>query len=307
VGGQNVISLKAPKIAIAADEAVDQTSYGSIWWTLDRYGIKFTPMTVSSIKRGGLKDYNVLIMPDGSASQYMSLFGSGGITSLKSWISDGGTLVTARGASVFAALKDVGLTSSKLVGSDDDDEKGKAAEEPRPAPSPTPAVSVRRAENKNTPMERSPNPSSEEMTSDKADALAPALPPIASPSADANKVPVPLPGSIMRATVDRTTYLTYGLEQDELPVLLASGYFFRISKEGSNAVLFDAKPKHPLTLSGFVWEGNTERLLAGTAYVIDEPRGSGHVILFAEEPFFRGIFRSNTRLFFNSIAFNGVF
>jgi hypothetical protein len=111
----------------------------------------------------------------------------------------------------------------------------------------------------------------------------------------------------MRATVDRTTYLTYGLEQDELPVLLASGFFFRISKEGSNAIVFDAKPKRPLTLSGFVWEGNTERLLAGTAYVIDEPRGSGHVILFAEEPFFRGIFRSNTRLFFNAIAFNGVF
>jgi hypothetical protein len=307
VGGQNVISLKAPKIAIAADEAVDQTSYGSIWWTLDKFGIKFTPMTIASIKRGGLKDYNVLIMPDGSASQYMSLFGSGGVTSLKSWISDGGTLVTARGASVFAALKDVGLTSSKLVGSEDDEEKGRTPEDPKASPSPTPAVSVRRAENRNAPTEPNPNPSSEEMTSDKADALAPALPPIASPSADANKVPVPLPGSIMRATVDRTTYLTYGIEQDELPVLLASGYFFRISKEGSNAVVFDAKPNRPLTLSGFVWEGNTERLLAGTAYVIDEPRGSGHVILFAEEPFFRGIFRSNTRLFFNSIAFNGVF
>ncbi len=307
VGGQNVVSLKAPKIAIVADEAVDQTSYGSIWWTLDKYGIKFTPMTVASVKRGGLKDYNVLIMPDGSASQYMSLFGAGGVSSLKGWISDGGTLVTARGASVFAALKDVGLTSSKLVGSDDDDEKSRPTDEPKPSPSPTPGPSVRRAENKNTPVEPNPNPSSEEMTSDKADALAPGLPPIASPSADANKVPVPLPGSIMRATVDRTTYLTYGLQQDELPVLLASGYFFRISKEGSNAILFDAKPKHPLTLSGFVWEGNTERLLAGTAYVIDEPRGSGHVILFAEEPFFRGIFRSNTRLFFNSIAFNGVF
>nr|MBP9665250.1 hypothetical protein [Pyrinomonadaceae bacterium] len=90
-------------------------------------------------------------------------------------------------------------------------------------------------------------------------------------------------------------------------VLLASGYFFRYSKEGANAVVFDAKPARPLTLSGLVWPGNTERLLAGTSYVIDESQGSGHVILFAEEPFFRGIFRSNTRLFFNSILFNGVF
>ncbi len=310
VGGQNVISLQAPKIAIVADEAVDQTSYGSIWWTLDRYGIKFTPMTIRSIKSGGLKDYNVLIMPDGSASQYMSLFGTGGVSSLKESISDGGTLVTSRGASVFATLKDVGLTTSKLVGSVEDEEKGKktdAEEEKKPTPSPTPATSVRRADNKNIPVEPNPNPSSEELKSDKADGVSPSLPPIASPSADANKVPVALPGSIMRATVDRTTYLTYGLEQDELPVLLASGFFFRYSKEGSNAIVFDAKPRRPLTLSGFVWAGNTERLLSGTAYVIDEPRGSGHTILFAEEPFFRGIFRSNTRLFFNSILFNGVF
>jgi hypothetical protein len=118
---------------------------------------------------------------------------------------------------------------------------------------------------------------------------------------------VALPGSIMRATVDRTTYLTYGLEQDDLPVLLASGYFFRLSKEGSNALVFDAKPKRPLTISGFVWAGNTEKLLSGTAYVIDESVGSGHVVLFAEEPIYRGIFRSTTRPFMNSILFNTVF
>ena len=77
--------------------------------------------------------------------------------------------------------------------------------------------------------------------------------------------------------------------------------------EGANAIVFDAKPTRPLTVSGFVWEGNTERLLSGTAYLIDESVGSGHVILFAEEPFFRGTFRSMTRPFMNSILFNGVF
>ena len=111
----------------------------------------------------------------------------------------------------------------------------------------------------------------------------------------------------MRATVDRTTYLTYGLENENLPVLLASGYFFRLSKDGTNALVFEPKPKTPLTVSGFVWEGNTEKLLKGTAYLIDEPTGAGHLILFAEEPFFRGIFRSTTRPFFNSILFNGTF
>lgn len=293
VGGESVISLRSPKIAIAADEGVTQESYGAIWWTFDKYGVKFTPMTIPTIRGGGLKGYNVLIIPEGSAGRYMGSFGSGGVAALKEFAAGGGTIVTISGGSVFAALKDVGLTTSKLVGSDDDEQKGKVDDEdekktPQPGvkPEPTPAI---------------------EMKSDKGDGIAPALPAIASPSANNNNVPEGLPGAIFRATVDRTTYLTYGIDKDEMPVLLASGYFFRYSKEGTNALVFDAKPKKPLTVSGFVWEGNTERLLKGTAYVIDESLGSGHVVLFAEDPFFRGMTRANTRPFFNSILFNGVF
>ena len=307
VGGQSVLSLQFPKIAMVADEAVDQTSFGSIWWTLDRYGVAFTPMTVNAIKNGGLKGYNVLILPDGSAGRYMSLFGGNGVSTLKDWVSNGGNLITVRGASVFAALKDVGLTTSKLVGSEADEEKGRTDDDKKTEASPSPTPAAKKPGNKNQTAEQNPNPSSEDLSSDKADAIAPALPPIASPSSDANKVPVPLPGAIMRATVDRTTFLTYGLEQNDLPVLLASGFFFRYSKNGSNALVFDAKPTRPLTLSGFVWEGNTEKLLAGTAYIIDEPNGSGHVILFAEEPFFRGVFRATTRPFMNAIILSGIF
>lgn len=311
LGGENVVSLQAPKIAIVADEAVAQTSYGSIWWTLDRYAVDFTPMTINSIKSGALKNYTVLIMPDGAAGRYFSGLGSGGVTTLKTWINNGGTLITMRGSSVFAALKDVGLTSSKLVGSDDDEDKEKKTEtdeidkrkeaETEAKPSPTPTS------NKNKQIAPEPTPPPQELKFDKADGAPPVLPPIASPSANAGKVPEGIPGAIMRATVDRTTYLTYGIENENLPVLLASGYFFRPSKEGTNALVFEPSPKKPLAISGFVWEDNTERLLKGTAYLIDEPTGSGHVILFAEEPFFRGIFRTMTRPFFNSILFNGSF
>lgn len=310
VGGENVYPLQQPKIAMIADEGVDQTSYGSIWWTLDRYGIEFTPLTIQNARGGALKNYNILIMPDGSPGRYFSSLGSSGISALKEWIQSGGTLITMRGSSVFAALKDVGLTSSKLVGSEDDEEKDKIPEleetdqrkeaETRPSPSPTP----RRSDNKRLEPEPVPTPDNR---TDKQDWQPPVLPPIASPSANAGKVPEGIPGAIMRARVDRTTYLTYGLEQDELPVLLSSGYFFRYSKEGTNALIYEAKPKKPLTISGFVWEGNTEKLLRGTAALIDEPNGAGHVILFADEPFFRGIFRSQTRPFFNAILFNGTF
>jgi hypothetical protein len=55
VGGEAVLSLKEPKIAIAADEGVTQESYGSIWWTFDKHGVKFTPMTIANIRGGGLR------------------------------------------------------------------------------------------------------------------------------------------------------------------------------------------------------------------------------------------------------------
>jgi hypothetical protein len=306
VGSENVYSLQMPRIAMVADEAVDQTSYGSIWWTLDRYGIEFTPLNINNVRGSALNKYNVLIMPDGSAGRYFSALGSGGVSALKTWVANGGTLITVRGAAVFATLKDVALTSAKLVGSDDDDEKDKTDQEvdkrkeaeTSPSPSPTPKTQKQPA------PEATPT---QELKNDKADWQAPVLPPIASPSANAGRVPEGVPGAIMRATVDRTSYLTYGIEADEIPVLLSSGYFFRYSKEGTNALIFDANPKKTLTISGFVWEGNTEKLLRGTAYVIDEPNGTGHVILFADEPFFRGIFRSVTRPFFNSMLFNGTF
>ncbi len=312
VGSENVVSLQAPKIAMVADEAVDQTSYGSIWWTLDRYKVDFTSLTINNVKGGALKNYTVLIMPNGAASRYFGALGAGGVASLKQWINGGGTLITVKGASVFAALKDVGLTSSKLVGSDDDEEKGKTADgedgdrrkeaETRPASTPEKAKSKLKPQRTETESN-----AAQELKFDKADGASPVLPPIASPSANAGTVPEAIPGAIMRAAVDRTTYLTYGIEDDNLPVLLSSGYFFRISKDGTNALLFEQKPKNPLTISGFVWEGNTEKLLKGTSYLIDEPTGGGHVILFAEEPFFRGIFRTATRPFFNSILFNGTF
>jgi hypothetical protein len=60
-----------------------------------------------------------------------------------------------------------------------------------------------------------------------------------------------------------------------LPVLVDSAYFFRPSKEGTNAVVFASENNAPLRISGFVWEGNTERLLRGTSYIFEEPWGAG--------------------------------
>jgi hypothetical protein len=318
VGSENVLALKQPRILVVADEAVYQSSYGAIWWLFDRLRIDWTPMTVSSLKDVQLDRYNVIILPDGSPERYNAAFGRGGVELLRGWAQRGGSLVCIKGAAVFAALKDVGLTSARLVGSDEDTQRGASEEEddddsepgpvapPRPGQA-APAGDNERAattarDNRRSVREAGLNQSRPDRTqTEKQEGAAPELPPIASPSARPGQVPEAVPGAIMRATVDRTTYLTYGYEGAQLPVLVNSGYFFRPSKEGTNAVVFSPDAGRPLRLSGFTWPNNTERLLRGTAHVIDEPTGRGHVIIYAEDPQFRGIWRSMTRLFFNSI------
>jgi hypothetical protein len=319
VGSENVISLKPPRIIVVADDPVDQTSYGAIWWMFDRFGVDFTPMTITNIKSAELDRYNVIIMPDGSPGRYFSAFGKNGIETLRGWIDRGGTLVCIKGAAVFAALRDVNLTTSRLVGSDDDDVKTLPDEdedepslEPRPTPSPTAREITPATSKEKTTVARSKRQAQQTATeqkreeadqTEKLEGASPALPPIASPSARPGFLPEAVPGAIMRATVDRTTYLTYGYEDATLPVLVNSGYFFRPSKEGTNAVVFAPGAGQSLRISGFIWPGNTERLLRGTSYVMDEPIGRGHTVLYAEDPNFRGIWRNMTRLFFNSILF----
>jgi hypothetical protein len=316
VGSESVVTLKPPRIIVVADEGVDQTSYGAIWWMFNQAGVDFTPMTIANIKRAELDRYNVIVMPDGSADRYFSSFGKSGVETLRGWAQRGGTLVCIKGAAVFAALKDVNLTSSRLVGSDEDEQKGKASEEaeaettPSPAPTPTPQAegtakeqAAARRGQRGTGQTATDQRREESDQTEKLEGAPPELPPIASPSARPGVVPEAVPGAIMRATIDRTTYLTFGYEETQLPVLVNSGYFFRPSKEGTNAVVFSPDAGGQLRLSGFVWPNNTERLLRGTAYVVEEPTGRGHVILFAEDPSFRGIWRTTVRLFYNAILF----
>lgn len=315
VGSETVVSLRRPKIIVAADDAVSVNSYGSMWWTFDRMGVDFTPMTIDAIKGAKLDNYNVIILPDGSAGAYFSRFGKGGVDALRGWVERGGTLVLVKGAAVFGALKDVNFTSARLVGSDEDDQKpeggGAAPAQASPTPTPTPQAGA------NTDPQRgrrqaqaaTSTPEQAEVSSaqtEKMEGAPPDLPPIASPSARPGRVPEAVPGAMMRATLDRRAPLTYGYEQETMPVLVASAYFFRPSKEGTNAVVFSNDSGLPLHVAGFIWP-TTESLLRGTSYVIDEPTGRGHVVLFAEDPNFRAIWRSTTRMFFNSFLFQPIF
>ncbi|MGH7720242.1 MAG: M14 family zinc carboxypeptidase [Gemmatimonadaceae bacterium] len=283
IGSEPTVGLEKPKIAILTDEGVSQPGYGAIWWGFERrYGIDFTPINFSYLS-GDISDFNVIIIPPAFSGALSGRLGKDGADKLRGWVQSGGTLITMGGASSWAASEGANLTSARRVDSDTArDTTGIGA--PGPAAD-SAAASQRRRERTS---ERAPE-----------DLLA-----VTSPSAS-NASPTPLPGAHFDVVLDRTHWLTYGFEQPRLTVLVTGGGFLKLSREGANVGVF--APTGTLHRAGFIWPDNTERLLRGTAFLIDEPTGRGHVVLFSNEPMFRGWWRALDRLVLNAVLLGPSF
>ena len=240
------------------------TSYGATWFVLEqRYGINFTPVPTSWLASGDLSRFNVIIVPDGSAATIDRLVGRGGVTRIRQWVSAGGTLITMGGATAWAARDSVNLTSARVVGADA-----------------KPDTTLARAD---TSLARR-----------MGDMLA-----VTSPSALSGR-PGSLPGGHFDAVLDRTHWLTSGFEEQRATVLLDGSTFLTLSKEGANVAVFPKVGR--LHRAGFAWPDNTERLLRNSALAIVEPTGGGHVVAFANEPFFRAWWHALDRLVLNAIV-----
>jgi hypothetical protein len=264
IGSETINALKAPKILLAAGDGVSTTSFGAVWYYLEKeLQHPLVPVDLANLGRINLADYNVLILPDGSGATMLRR--AGNAERIKSWVREGGSIIAMGGAAGFLTAKEMELSTVGEVGAP---EEGKDAKDTK-APSDT--------------------------------TLAPSAlpgPPLVSPTASGGRRPESVPGLIARATLDRTHWITYGYQKDQLPVLVGGSSFLTPSKKGDNPVSFLGKD---LILSGFSWPGNTERLLTGSVWVAVENVGRGKVILFAEDPLFRGFFRGTAGLFNNAL------
>jgi hypothetical protein len=283
IGGESVQDLRVPRVAVVGDEGVSQTGYGATWWSLEhRYGVRFTPVSTRWLASGDLSQFNVIVIPDASPGALNRILGKEGADRIRAWAQTGGTLITMGGASAWAARENVNLTSARVVGADARPDTGAA----------TPAAARPTADTSGAGTRR------RERTTDRAQ-LAEDLLAATSPTAS-DASPVPLPGSHFDVVLDRTHWLTHGYDDPRVTVMLEGATFLKLSREGANVGVFPSSGT--LHRAGFVWPGNTERLLRGTAFLIEEPVGDGHVVVFANEPLFRGWWRALDRLVMNAIV-----
>jgi hypothetical protein len=113
-------------------------------------------------------------------------------------------------------------------------------------------------------------------------------------------LPAAVPGAIVRAVSDTLSFLTIGVADREIPVLVFSDRIYRAPRDirYGEAVLRYA-PENKLRLGGYMWPEVPARL-AGSPYLWTERVGRGRVIAFAGDPNFRAMWRGLTPIFTNA-------
>jgi len=178
---------------------------------------------------------------------------------LKRWVESGGVLITFGGATGWATREDVGMSSVRRI-------QCEARKDTKPAPASVAPV----------------------------DTLKAAVSPNACPEAIAS-----LPGSHFDVVLDLTHWLTMGMEQQRMPVLMSGGSFYTLSVDGGNVAVFPTTGT--LRRGGFAFPDNTEKQLRGSAFIAQETVGRGNLVMFANEPMFRGFWRALDRLVLNAM------
>ena len=110
-----------------------------------------------------------------------------------------------------------------------------------------------------------------------------------------------LPGTMYRAKVDRRFDLAYGVNRDDVAIVLDGESFPKMKTTGGNVIHF-GEPK-PRFLSGWTWGEESEAAISGSVWLYDQPVGRGRVVYFANDPTERAMFPGLFKFVLNSMLF----
>jgi len=114
------------------------------------------------------------------------------------------------------------------------------------------------------------------------------------------------PGTIFQVTLDPAQPLAFGADAGSLPgrvFILSSGVGFEPDETFETVAYF---PEGLDRVSGVVSDETLQRL-SRSAWLVERPRGDGKVILFADDPLFRGFWYSGFQLMSNALLLAPAF
>ena len=332
LGGRHFPRLIEPRVGVWTGPGISSSQYGAIWHLLDEVvQLRFSAIDLASAGYVDLRRYNVLIFPPG---RYQS-WGGSTASRIKEWIDAGGTAIGIGSGAEFLASKDRGWTQSRL--------RREALDKFPPVVFGPAAASVIRAGEFYATGMRAPEPADEDakqptpVSSDPHD-VAPILGPGAKPFAEGH----PQGRTVTALPLELSDWLKPTLppgqsKADDVLLRRADSRLRSFSPRGAHlAVELDAEqwmswglpstmPVHvnardtlvamppvdvpvrfaeldDLHLGGLLWPEAAGRL-AQTAYATREGVGAGQVILFLNDPEFRGWTVGSRRILTNAILY----
>ena len=112
LGSDKIHFLKNPAIALLTGEGVSSASAGEIWHLFEQQlNRPITLINANDLDNSSLKNYSVLIVPDGS---YKFLANKDAAADVKQWVKDGGKLIVLESATKQLAALDWGLKVKKI-------------------------------------------------------------------------------------------------------------------------------------------------------------------------------------------------
>jgi hypothetical protein len=335
LGSRRFKPLIAPQVGVWTGWPISPTSYGALWHMLDQdLGLRFNALDLGRFRSTDLSRYNVLIFPPARGGAYSSVIGERGIEQLKRWVEAGGTVIGVGSGADFLADVDTDLTQTRLRrqalekfppvvlgpnavtvdeggsfravglradnGDDDDDEAETEAASPYDvAPILGPgAKPFAEGHDQGTAVAIKPV--------DLADWVKPFLPPGQGKAkkedlqaADRRLRSFAPRGVFLKIETDPNVWLAWGLPAS-LPALTRSNDTLVAKPPVQVAARFAGV--EDLQLGGLLWPEAAGRL-ANTAYATRESKGRGQVILFLNEPEFRGWTLGTRRMLVNAILY----
>tara|TARA_B100000073_G_scaffold164623_1_gene136273 strand:- start:2324 stop:4846 length:2523 start_codon:yes stop_codon:yes gene_type:complete len=105
-------------------------------------------------------------------------------------------------------------------------------------------------------------------------------------------------GIILNADLDLTHPLAFGYNDKSIPVYKNNNVFINKTKDDYSSVAIYSEDFH---IDGYISELNRKEYIPGAASLIVSNVGSGRVIVFADNPNFRGTWYGTNKLFLNAI------
>jgi len=321
IGGSHFRLLTQPQIAILTQGNINPYDYGAIWHSIDSYlGIRHSHLDMNNFSFNDLRRYNTLIIPD----LFYGSFDESKLSSIKTWVKAGGTLIVIDDSirafvdpdakfsnvrQIKDAFKDIAkydltLQREWLAQQDDYPEIKTAWQH-----AVTDSIIY--------PWSANGKTENEEVLKKQDQWLSKF-----SPS-----------GAIVAARSDNKHWLTFGIP-DLLPILVSNnpvlmtddsvqavvrfGVYEKMNKSMWDSVTASFKDK-PITrklgwsslpdeyqlklrMSGLLWPEASQRI-ANSAYLTQESKGNGQIILFASQPNFRGSTKGTNRLLLNALVY----